>query len=304
MVISELDEVLFWQDINVITNEGKRLIGLYYPNHPERYFEEKKRFYLSVIKNREIFLNRISHYEKNGKPKWITGRTEYCDDLSYEQLMKAFNNATAQNGALKAELSESGEKKWASHIGYYQNRVLPDSQNHILELTVGAGFGTAAIARKMSENDFLTSVDIDFKCAKTADGIGKHYQKNVLGLCGNLWNLPFDDSCFSVVCSHLGIDECRFVGKIISEAVRVLKTNGRLVLTCRTSGYLRHKELFDLFGFTCHESESILNRVNLYTNINQLDKIMARLNCTKTAYKDFGVRFVAEYTKMSLAQKQ
>ena len=124
------------------------------------------------------------------------------------------------------------------------------------------------------------------------------------GLCGNLWNLPFDDSCFSVVCSNLGIDECRFVGKIISEAVRVLKTNGRLVLTCRTSGYLRHKELFDLFGFTCHESESILNRVNLYTNINQLDKIMARLNCTKTAYKDFGVRFVAEYTKMSLAQKQ
>lgn len=91
--------------------------------------------------------------------------------------MKAFYNATAQNGAVKAELSESGEKKWANYIGYYQNRVLLNCPNHILELTAGAGFGTAAIARKMSENDFLTSVDIDFTCAKNADGIGKHYKR-------------------------------------------------------------------------------------------------------------------------------
>lgn len=79
----------------------------------------------------------------------------------------------------------------------------------------------------------------------------------------------------------------------------MLKKDGRLVFTCRTSGYLRHKELFDLFGFTGDEAESILNQVNLYTNINSLDEILTRLNCTKTAYKDFGERFVVEYTKMS-----
>lgn len=298
MVNSELDEVLCWDCINKITDATINLKKQFYPNNPDEFYIGKQNFYIETIHTKVEFLNRILYYNKNGKPLWISGKNNSCDDISHEQLQKACQNATFENGKLRAEQTKSAIIKWASHIEFYTNKVLGKFDNTILELTVGAGVGTSSIVRKMSNNDLFVGMDIDFRCAKTVDGIGKYYNANALGLCCNLWNMPFNDETFTVVCSHLGIDECRELPRIISEAVRVLKPKGKIVLTCRNNGYIRHKAIFDLFNFSESESVQCLKDARLYSSLTDLDELMSHHKLIKTDFKQFGGdRYVVEYMK-------
>lgn len=165
-------------------------------------------------------------------------------------------------------------------------------------MTIGAGVGTASVVQKMKHNDTFVGADIDFSCVKNADGIGRYCDANAVGICCNLWNMPFEDQTFSVVCSHLGIDECREILTIITEAVRVLKPGGRIVFACRNSGYLRHKNIFDLFDITEIDAIEYLHNVRLYSNQIYLDKMACQRSLTKTDFKQFDNNiYIVEYTK-------
>lgn len=299
MVLGEFKEILFWQDIPRLLENERKIREKYKPDESLEgrilYSRESERFILDSIPTKEEFLARIEYYSQNGRPQWITGRNPYCDDLSLVQLKKA--NGNQFRGKERAKELVRGISIWADHIGFYVEKALSLGQNNILELTIGAGFGTAAVVEMMSEDDFFVGVDIDLKCAKTAEGILRHYGKSGIALATSLWNLPFDEETFSVVCSHLGIDECREVPTILKEAARVLMPRGRLVITCRDSGYERTHSYFELYGIGKCEAAECLRRARHYTDKAQIDQITAGMNMTLTDYRQFRGRYVAVYEK-------
>lgn len=299
MVIGEFGEILFWSDISKLLRKERELRAKYTPdisNEGERMFDEKKQeFILQEIPTKDDFLKRIEYYEKHGKPVWIAGRNPCCDDLSISQLQKAYRNES--RGAERAVNFEGAIAGWAKHIEFYTDSILSDRENHILELTIGAGFGTLFVVRSMRDCDFYVGVDIDYKCAKNAEGILRYYGKSGNGIATSLWNLPFDDETFHVVCSHLGIDECREIPTILSEAVRVLEPGGRIVLTLNDSGYSRAGWYFNLYNIDEEEALDCLRRVRKYSDRTQIDEIMTGLNMTFTDFRQFDGRYVVVYTK-------
>lgn len=299
MVIGEFGEILFWGDISKLLQKERELYAKYTPDTSKdgarMFLAEKQEFILQNIPTKNEFLKRISYYEKHGKPVWIAGRNPCCDDLSISQLQKAYKNES--RGAERAETVEGGIASWAKHIEFYSDSIILNRDNHILELTTGAGFGTVSVARSMRDRDFYVGVDIDCKCAKNAEGIMRHYGRSGVGIATSLWNLPFDDETFNVVCSHLGIDECREVPTILSEAVRVLEPGGRIVLTLNDSGYRRIKYYSDIYNIGEDEALDCLRRVRKYADRTQLEEIMEGLNMTLTDFRQFDGRYVVVYTK-------
>lgn len=298
MIVSELDEVLYWNSIGQLIEKIKFLQHQFFPDNTDQYQPEKVKFYLETISSRADFFERLAFYKMNGKPIWVSGKNQNIDDITLETIQKVYNYATVDNGKLRAEAMENAMRSWATHLDFYSNKVLSGSGNFILELTVGAGLGTAAVIKKMKNNDKHIGVDIDFRCAKNADGIGRYYQANALGVCCNLWDMPFEDEMFSIVCSHFGIDECREMPTIIKEAARVLKPGGKIVFACRNNGYIHHKRVFDLFNIAENEAVECLYDVRLYSNVIHLDEMAYQCHLTKKDFKQFeGNRCVVEYIK-------
>lgn len=300
MILNAIDEVLFWQDLDCLIQKTRELMEKYYPHDPDRYFAEKDKFYLEHIGSKEAFCRRLALYQDQGAPVWTASRTGHMDDLSAAGLEKAFRNASREEAAARVVRGEAVLEKQAPLYDCYTSAVLNGPSDQILELTIGAGTGTCAVMRKMGRADTYTGIDIDFRCAKTADGLGRHYGVSALGMCCNLWGLPFDGGIFSAVCSNCGLEECREVPAILREAVRVLRPGGRLVLHCVESGYLRepHRRLFDLFGFSREEAEGWLREVRLYADFAQLDGLAEESGLVRTGFQQFeGGQVVLIYTK-------
>ena len=298
MVFGEFREILFFREIEEMIKFEAELRARLNPDASrdgaEKAWAETSKYIRAEIPDRETFLKRLEDYARNGKPVWYAGRNPCCDDLSDKQLIKSYMNLF--RGGEREKMLANGS--WATHIDYYAEKVL-ESGGMILELTVGAGFGTATVASKMADSDFLTCVDIDFICAKNADGILSHFKKRGLGIATSLWNLPFDDETFSTVCSHFGIDECREIGAVLIEAVRVLKPGGRIVLASNESGYRRTKPYFDMYGIERPEAQNLLKWVRHYADKQQIDDIMSKHGLTEIDYKSFGARYVAVYEKQA-----
>lgn len=298
----EMNEILFWNDIRSYLDFEKELDSKLDPNNivedRRKWANEMAAFILRNIPTKQDFLGRIAEYEQNGKPVSVVSRNPCCDDLSLKALKKAGRNARVR-GKERADIVEQCiAGRAADYIGFYVGHILKQPQEDIFEITVGGGFGTASLVRSMRENDFYTGVDIDFKCAKNADGILKHYGKLGYGIATSLWNLPFDDETFSVACSHMGLDECREVPTILSEAARVLKPNGRMVFACDNTKYHRLKRCFDLYGFTEAEAMECIKRARLCADNAWLSAEMHQLGFTETAFFQDNIRYVVEYTKM------
>lgn len=301
-MVYEMNEILFWNDIPSYLDFINELETKLNPNKlvedRRKWADEMAAFILRKIPTKQDFLDRIAEYERKGKPVSVTSRNPSCGNLSLEQLKKADQNARFR-GKERADIVEQAiANRVTDYVGFYVEHIFKKPQENIFEMTIGAGFGTVSVVRSMRENDFYTGVDIDFKCAKNADGILKHYDKPGYGMATSLWNLPFDDETFSVVCSYMGLDECREVPTILTEAARVLEPNGRIVLACDNTKYRRLKRCFDLYGFTEAEATECCRRIRLYVNHAQLSDEMHRLGFAETAYYQSNNRYVVEYTKM------
>lgn len=275
MIISALDEILFWQEIAVIHKEIQELWAKHHPHDPQGYFAEKKQFLQKTIPTKADFLRRIEYYTENGTPTWISGRSQFCDDLGMEELKKAIHFSSLENGAQKAAQAEKIIAHDPAFWTYYADQILCKEQNTILEMTIGAGLGTTAVMRQMRSADMYFGVDIDFKCAKNADALAKYYGINGLGITASLWNMPFDDNTFSAVCSNQGLEECREIPTILAEAVRVLQPGGKLVLHCLKTSH--HARCFSDYGFSETETQHWLRRLRVYAGIEQIDSILLAL---------------------------
>ncbi len=294
MILLGLQEVLYWDEIPLLKETIRRLLEQYHPdagNHAE-YEKARDAFYKSTILGKEDFRRRIDNYKKNGKPVWVSGRGQRLDDIAPEALKRAFRYVSVERGR---ELAQRPRGSWAEA---YAARVLGDAPQQILELTVGAGGGTGAVAAKMRERDAMIGVDIDFVCAKNADAIGRYYGVDLLGMCCSLWELPFEDGSFSVVCCVKGLNECREVPTILREAARVLMPGGRMVMVLQGRTGYAYRSLFELFGIGEEEGLAYLRAARLYSTVEDTDAILRPLGIIKIDSQSFGNEgYLVEYEK-------
>ena len=275
MIMNALDEVLFWDDIETLITFTKQNSKRFYPHDFENYRKSQDAFFKSVIPDKAEFVRRLQYYAVVGKPIWISGRNELSDDIDADAMIKAISvSSKISNGEQKAKQASKWQENNPSFWKFYADNILHLKNNRILELTVGAGGGTNAVMKEMTECDYYMGVDIDFVCAKNADALVKYYGINGLGIATSLWKLPFDDCMFTSVCSNVGLEECREIPTIIAEAYRVLKPGGKIVLHCVNTRKMQSHERFEQYGFSEEEMIYWSKEVRMYTSAEGVEELL------------------------------
>ena len=278
MVLNALDEVLFWNDIEVLRTFTQESMKKHYPHDPEKYFEEKNTFLLKHIPDKEEFVKRLESYVNKGKAVWISGGNQFCDDITMNDLRKSIMvSSKPENGKNKVQMASKQFTNAPDFWDYYTQQILSETENVVCELTIGAGAGTIAVMRGMKEKDLYIGVDIDFVCTQNANAIARYLEVNGLGIVASLWNLPFENEIFTVVCSNQGLEECREIPTIIKEAARVLKKSGRLVLHCVKMEKSLWHSYFMKYGFSAEETREWLRKVRLFSGAEQLIELAGML---------------------------
>ncbi len=275
MIMNALDEVLFWDDIETLITFTKQNSKRFYPHDFENYRKSQDAFFKSVIPDKAEFVRRLQYYAEVGKPIWISGRNELSDDIDADAMIKAISvSSKISNGEQKAKQASKWQENNPSFWKFYADNILHLKNNRILELTVGAGGGTNAVMKEMTECDYYMGVDIDFVCAKNADALAKYYGINGLGIATSLWKLPFDDCMFTSVCSNVGLEECREIPTIIAEAYRVLKPGGKIVLHCVNTRKMQSYERFEQYGFSEEEMIYWSKEIRMYTSAEGIEELL------------------------------
>lgn len=302
MILNAIDEILFWQEIEMFKSFMKDLNDKYYPHDHEMFGKLKDNYFNTHVPDKNEFIKRLSYYAENGKPIWAFGRNELSDDIDLNSLIKSITvSSKTKNGESKAQKASKYYDVNSDFWDYYATNILHTQNNIILEMTIGAGMGTNAVMRNMHKSDYYIGVDIDFVCAKNADAIAKYYNVNGLGLATSLWNMPFDDGMFTAVCCNCGLEECREIDAIIHEAARVLSFGGRLVLHCCKIENRLQQNIFDRYEFTQEEKYYWLEKVRLFSSERQLLRIAN--DCSLSLLKnktdaDCGTVYVFEKQEM------
>ena len=275
MIMNALDEVLFWDDIETLITFTRQNSKRFYPHDFENYRKSQDAFFKSVIPDKAEFIRRLQQYAAVGKPIWIAGRNGLSDDIDADTMIKAISvSSKISNGEQKAKQASKWQENNPSFWKFYADNILHLKNNRILELTVGAGGGTNAVMKEMTECDYYMGVDIDFVCAKNADALAKYYGINGLGIATSLWKLPFDDCMFTSVCSNVGLEECREIPTIVAEAYRVLKPGGKIVLHCVNTRKMQSYERFEQYGFSEEEMIYWSKEVRLYTSAEGVEELL------------------------------
>ena len=274
MILNALDEVLFWDDIDVLKTFTKQNCDRFYPHDFENYHKNQESFFKSVIPNKAEFIRRLENYAKVGQPFWISGRNELSDDIDTNSMIKAISiSSKIDNGEQKAKQASKWQENNPSFWNFYTDSILHQQENRILELTIGAGGGTNAVMREMTPRDYYMGVDIDFVCAKNADALAKYYSINGLGIATSLWKLPFEDCMFTSVFSNAGLEECREIPTIIEEAYRVLMPGGKIVLRCLNTNKMQAYARFEQYGFSKEEMIYWAKRIRMYASAEGVEEL-------------------------------
>lgn len=303
MVNNEWDDILYWDNyepFHKLMQELDRRYDISDPIQYDKWCEERDTFYRQTIPTKEEFVRRFQNYTFHGKPHWIEGHHKMMNEITEAELMKSYHFASETNGACRVKMAENARLGWAkNHLLNYTDKICAATTklHKIMEMTVGAGVGTNAIVRSITDDMYYIGVDIDFVCAKNADVIGRYYGKNALGICSSLWNLPFSDNLFDVVCSHFGFDECREIPTILKEAIRVLKPGGKLVSVSRHNAWLRRRAIFETYGIDEDKAIDLMRQARLYTNFKHFDILATEAGLKRTDYIPFENWYLVEYVK-------
>lgn len=287
MVLNALDEVLFWDNIPLLKNFIYQNVLRNYPQNPEAFYAEKDMFIKQHIPDQGTFLSKLAYYSKFGTATWVSGRNRLNDDIDMNSMIKAIKTSSRiENGRDKAIQASEWQKINPEFWTFYSDNVLHRDSNYTLELTIGAGGGTNAVMANMRDSDYYMGVDIDFVCAKNADALARHYGINGLGIATSLWNLPFDDNMFTSVCSNAGLEECREIPTILTEAIRVLAPKGRITIRCLNKEKSSLYSYFEKYGITPLEAREWLCKVRLFAHVNQVKELLESNGLSCVAQKD------------------
>ena len=130
MILNALDEILFWSDIEKIKTKVNDLDKKYYPNEPEAWFSEKKKFIRQEIPTKKEFIKRLEYYAANGTSEWVASRNSSCDDLSFENVYKAITNSSSlEKGKAMAKKHAAVYVKDPDFWLFYTDNILFQEEN-------------------------------------------------------------------------------------------------------------------------------------------------------------------------------
>ena len=131
----------------------------------------------------------------------------------------------------------------------------------LLDVGCGSGKLTLDFVHRMGSNQ-IYGVDNDLGRTILANKVG------VMAVCSDLtYGLPFDDGLFDVVLCHQVAEHLTDVDMLLKEINRVLKSEGRLVISVPNLCSL-HNRIFMLFGY----QPTVISPSNHYPFGNPIQK--------------------------------
>ncbi|MBS1792998.1 MAG: class I SAM-dependent methyltransferase [Acidobacteria bacterium] len=120
---------------------------------------------------------------------------------------------------------------WGEHTARYVFALPYVADKNVIDIACGTGYGLAFLKDAARS---VVGVDVSLEAAKQARG---ECGERVSVLLGDGTNLPFRDASFDVVTSFETLEHLHERARFLAELKRVLKPDGRLVLSTPNANY-------------------------------------------------------------------
>ncbi len=289
----ELIEILLWA----------------YPHEVEKIYKEKDwqenpvgvytRYIKRILKDKNGIVNAFETYAEQDTSRWLI--PVKSSKITLEQRTDFLKYSKKKIGERRTETKINPTGIFIAHP-YLSELTNQNNPETIVELGMGAGGGTAAVALKMSKNAVLYPVDIGFDNLGNAIGIRNFQNKNIVPICANFWYLPFADFSIDSVFTNNGLDESRETERTIKEVSRILKKGGTFTVSSRKNAYMRQGAVLEQFGFTENEAVEYLKMCRVYSDTEELRRLCAANGLEPVSSKEFSfgggkIQVVSQFRK-------
>jgi demethylmenaquinone methyltransferase/2-methoxy-6-polyprenyl-1,4-benzoquinol methylase len=146
-----------------------------------------------------------------------------------EFVKEKFSNISNKYDLLNSILSFGIDRYWRWYVAAELANTLKALNGPVLDLCAGTLPLSKEISRHFSKK---TIVSVDFCQPMLFYGMERigNTKKNIKPVCGDALRLPFKADTFSAVTVAFGVRNFSDINKGIEEILRVLKTNGKLVI--------------------------------------------------------------------------
>lgn len=274
----ELIEAILWQYPDTVTQmyaEIKRCGRKCDPNLFYHKYIEK------TLKDKQGIIDALEQYARSDTEQW---RVE--DNTSEKDFRRLSRWLTGRDRVKYVQRSSR-----TNHYPHYTSEVLKSNPKTILELSTGAGTGTAAICKSKPSDCNVYTMDIDWVCHGNTVGIGKYLscRDTLIPVTANFWWMPFANGFFDTVCSHYGLDESRENTLTFAETARVLKNSGRFVVTSRKNSFMRQCGVLKKFGFTESETVELMKKCRMYADTETMVEECGKVGLMLENQKEFQI---------------
>jgi len=159
-----------------------------------------------------------------------------------------------------ANIIEAGQLSpyWGEHVARYVFALPYVENKNVLDIACGTGYGLGFLKSKAKR---VTGVDVDVEAAREAR---RECSENATVLLGDGLELPFFDSSFDVVTSFETLEHVHERGRFLEELCRVIRPDGRLILSTPNANYTRPVDgrpsnPFHVFEYTPRELKAELS---------------------------------------------
>lgn len=123
---------------------------------------------------------------------------------------------------------------WGEHVARYSFALSYVKNRRVLDIACGTGYGLGFLKRDAMS---VTGVDVDIDAAREARN--ECDTQRTFVLLGDGTNLPFKDESFDAVTSFETLEHLHARDKFLAELKRVLKKDGRLILSTPNANYTK-----------------------------------------------------------------